>query len=358
MEDADRTKDLKTQVDSAVADRTPLEIRGGGSKTFYGGKSGSPLQLLETAGHRGIVHYAPTELVITARAGTLIRDINAALAEKNQRIPFEPPEMNGHGTLGGTLATGFSGPARPWAGAARDHVLGTRVLNGRGQVLRFGGEVMKNVAGYDVSRLMVGAMGTLGVILESSFKVLPEPEREASLVLEMDHDSGLDFITGLGAQPLPLSGAVLHDGSLRLRLSGTEAGVGMAMRRLGGEELVDGEGFWRNLREFTHPFFETGLPVWRISLPAGARPDLPGEVLVDWGGSQWWLGSRAPAEAIREPVSGAGGHATLFRGGNRECAVFHPLSPAMAALQERIRASFDPEGIFNPGRMIPPGQGG
>ncbi len=358
MEDADRTEDLKTQVDSAVADRTPLEIRGGGSKTFYGGKSGPPLQLLETDGHRGIVHYAPTELVITARAGTRIRDINAALAEKNQRIPFEPPEMDGHGTLGGTLATGFSGPARPWAGAARDHVLGTRILNGRGQVLRFGGEVMKNVAGYDVSRLMVGAMGTLGVILESSFKVMPEPEMEASLALEMDHDAGLDFMAGLGAQPLPLNGAVLHDGSLHLRLSGSEAGVRMAMRRLGGEEPSDGEGFWRGLREFTHPFFETGLPVWRIALPAGARPDLPGEVLVDWGGGQWWLGSQAPVEAIREPVSGAGGHATLFRGGDRESAVFQPLSPAMAALQERIRASFDPEGIFNPGRMMPPGQEG
>ncbi len=358
MEDADRTEDLKAQVDSAVADRTPLEIRGGGSKTFYGGKSSPPLQLLETAGHRGIVHYAPTELVITARAGTRIRDINDALAEKRQRIPFEPPEMDGHGTLGGTLATGFSGPARPWAGAARDHVLGTRVLNGRGQVLRFGGEVMKNVAGYDVSRLMVGAMGTLGVILESSLKVLPEPEMEASLVLEMDHGAGLDFMAGLGAQPLPLSGAVLHDGSLHLRLSGTEAGVGMAMRRLGGEEPSDGEGFWRGLREFTHPFFETGLPVWRIALPAGARPDLPGDVLVDWGGGQWWLCSQAPAEAIREPVSGAGGHATLFRGGDGESAVFHPLSQAMAVLQERIRASFDPEGIFNPGRMMPPGQGG
>ena len=358
MEDADRTEDLKTQVEDAVADRTPLEIRGGGSKAFYGGMPAPPLQLLETAGHRGIVHYAPTELVITARAGTPIRDINAVLAEENQRIPFEPPEMDGHGTLGGTLATGFSGPARPWAGAARDHVLGTRVLNGRGQVLRFGGEVMKNVAGYDVSRLMVGAMGTLGVILESSFKVLPEPEREASVVLRMDHDSGLDFMAGLGAEPLPLSGAVLYDGLLHLRLSGSEAGVGMTMQRLGGEELVDGGGFWRGLREFTHPFFDTGLPVWRIALPTGARPELPGDVLVDWGGNQWWVSSQAPAEAIRGPVSGAGGHATLFRGDDRENAVFHPLSPAMAALQERIRASFDPEGIFNPGRMMPPGQGG
>ncbi len=353
MAEGDRTEDLKAQVEIAVADKTPLEIRGGGSKAFYGRSSGATLQPLEIRDHKGIVHYAPTELVITARAGTPIRDINAALAEENQQVPFEPPEMDGHSTLGGTLATGFSGPARPWSGAARDHVLGTRIINGLGQVLRFGGEVMKNVAGYDVSRLMVGAMGTLGVILESSLKVLPRPEREASVVFQMDRDSSLDFMARLGAEPLPLSGAAHYDGLLHLRLGGSEAGVRMAMQQLGGEELASGQEIWHDLREFVHPFFTTDLPVWRIALPTGARPDLPGDVLVDWGGGQWWLRSEAPPETIRGPVSGAGGHATLFRGVDREFDVFHPLLPAMASLQERIRASFDPEGIFNPGRITP-----
>lgn len=357
MDDADRTENLKAQVDRAISERISLEIRGGGSKAFYGRESGPGARLLETACHRGIVHYAPTELVMTARAGTPIREINAALAEKRQRLPFEPPEMDGHGTLGGTLATGFSGPARPWAGAARDHVLGTRILNGRGQVLRFGGEVMKNVAGYDVSRLMVGAMGTLGVILDSSFKVLPEPECEAGVVLPMERDAALDFMAGLGAEPLPLSGAAHCDGKLHLRLSGSEAGVRMATQRLGGEASSADDGLWHGLREFTHPFFGSGLPLWRIALPAGARPALPGDVLVDWGGGQWWLCSDAPVEAIRGPVSGVGGHATLFRGGDRAGAVFHPPLPAMATLQERIRAAFDPEGIFNPGRMAPAADG-
>lgn len=350
----DRTDSLKQRVDEALASASTLEIRGGGSKVFYGRKSEVSSEPLWLAEHRGIVNYAPTELVVSVRAGTSVTELRQALAEQNQQLAFDPPDMHGHATIGGTLATGFSGPSRPWSGAARDHVLGTRILNGRGQVLRFGGEVMKNVAGYDVSRLMVGAMGTLGVILEASLKVLPIPQREVSLTFHLDRDSALGFMLELGSRPLPVSAAMFFGDMVYLRLSGSDTAVSSAMSILGGDELPSSEDIWRGLREFEHPFFKTPLPIWRIALPPGQAPDLPGEVLIDWAGSQWWLRSDAAVESIREPVAAAGGHATLFRGGDRLGAVFHPLDPAMAALQERVRLAFDPRGIFNPGRMTPP----
>ncbi len=352
MRDADQSAALRDQVAAAHAAGGSLEICGGGSKRFYGRESDTPGPVLETVGHRGVVHYAPTELVVTARAGTPIREINAVLSENGQQLPFEPPELDGDATVGGTLAAAFSGPARPWCGAVRDHVLGTRVINGRGKLLRFGGEVMKNVAGYDVSRLMVGAMGTLGLVLEASLKVLPKPEREVTLAFHMERSDALVFMNGLGDRPLPLTGAVFHGGIVYLRLAGSAAAVSVAMSELSGEELPSSDAIWRSLREFEHPFFDTKLPVWRIALPALAEPELPGEVLIDWGGGQWWLRSDAPVATIRDPVSALGGHATLFRGGDRGGEVFHPLPPAMAALQERIRRAFDPAGVFNPGRMV------
>ncbi len=344
----DRTEDLRVQVQDAYSQGTPLAIQGGNSKAFYGQHPKPALPLLQTGPHEGIVYYEPTELVVTARAGTRVSDINTVLAEQNQQLAFEPPEMNGQATWGGTLASGFSGPARPWSGAARDHVLGVRILNGRGQVLRFGGEVMKNVAGYDVSRLMVGSMGTLGVILEASVKVLPKPQTQVTVTLAMNREQGLEFMARLGSQPLPINGAVLFESRLYLRLCGSEAGVREAMGQVGGDVFPRGENFWQGLREFTHPFFQTDLSLWRLSLPIRTNLDLPGEVLIDWGGHQWWLRSNALTEAIRSSVSAVGGHATRFRGENRESDVFQRLPAPMATLQERIRLAFDPKGIFNP----------
>ena len=329
-----------------------MEIIGGGSKRFYGRVGQKTDVVIDMTDHAGVVHYAPTELVISARAGTRIRDINRLLADQGQQLPFEPPELHGYATLGGTLAAGFSGPARPWSGSVRDHVLGTRIINGRGEVLRFGGEVMKNVAGYDVSRLMVGAMGTLGLILEASIKVLPRPPEEVSLALHMERDEALAFMNALGDRPLPVTGAVFYGDMVYLRLSGSEAGVASAISELGGDELPSSGEVWRSLREFEHPFFKTPLPIWRIALPALSAPELPGEVLVDWAGQQWWLRSDAEPTQIRSLVTAAGGHATLFRGGDRLGDVFHPLPVAMAALQERIRRAFDPHGLFNPGRLV------
>ena len=351
MEESDQSAALKSQVIAALSNNKAIELRGGGSKRFYGRATSGDEVTIETTGHAGVVNYAPTELVITARSGTRIQHINQVLAEQGQQLPFEPPEMHGYATLGGTLATGFSGPARPWNGAARDHILGTRIINGRGEMLHFGGEVMKNVAGYDVSRLMVGAMGTLGLILEASLKVLPRPVVETSLAFHMERDEALAFMIGLGHRPLPVTGAAFYGDMVYLRLSGSEAGLAAALSELGGDELPSSGEVWRSLREFEHPFFKTPLPVWRIALPALSMPELPGEVLIDWAGGQWWLRSDAKPETVRTLVTAVGGHATLFRGGDREQEVFHPLPPAMQALQERIRRAFDPSGLFNPGRL-------
>ena len=267
-------------------------------------------------------------------------------------LAFEPPGFGEAATIGGTIAAGLSGPARPYAGAARDFVLGTRVLNGKGEALRFGGEVMKNVAGYDVSRLMTGACGTLGVLLEVSLKVLPRPGAVRTLAFDMTAAEAIERCNAWAAKPLPVTGAC-HDGErLHVRLAGTEGGVASAAGALGGE-TVDGGAFWVALREQTLPFFaKAGEPLWRISVPPGARLAAPrGDLLVDWGGALRWLRTGAPAAKVRAAAEHAGGHAVLFRGGDRTGEVFHPLEPAVRRIHERLKAAFDPSGIFNPGRM-------
>lgn len=341
---------LQAQVRDAIARRAPLCIRGGGSKDFYGrAPRGEPL---ETGGHRGVLQHAATELVLTARAGTPLRDIEALLAEQKQMLPFEPPRFGAHDTLGGAIACGLSGPARPFAGAARDAMLGATVLTGKGEILKFGGEVMKNVAGFDVARLMAGALGTLGVLLDLSLKVLPCPERVATRVFEMSADSALRTLAGWGVRPLPLS-AALHDGRrLYIRLAGSEIGLRAACQDLGGEPLPDDDAFWSAVRDQRHPFFRDAERLWRLSVPP-ATPPLPlaGETLIDWAGAQRWLKSAAPADEIRHVAAACGGHATLFRGRRGDEDAFQPLAPPLAALHRRLKASFDPHGILNPGRL-------
>ena len=349
---SDLTLDLQARVQAAQAARTPLQIIGGGTKSFYGRTPfGEPLAV---AGHRGIVHYAASELVITARAGTPLAQIEAALAEQQQMLAFEPPHLGAAATLGGTVACGLSGPRRPYAGSARDFVLGMRVLNGRGEVLRFGGEVMKNVAGYDVSRLMVGALGTLGVLLEVSLKVLPQAQASVTLAFELDFAAALARMNAWAAQPLPLRAACCDGTRLYIRLEGTEVGVRAAQAQLGGEGLAQGTDFWRRVRELQHPFFESQAPLWRLSL-APATPMLPlsGSWFIDWGGAQRWLYSDADADAIRACVGKEGGHASLFRGGNRQGLVFQPLGAAEQGLHRGLKDAFDPEGILNRGRLFP-----
>ena len=348
--DSDRTQGLRDRILAAAADGTPLAATGGGTKEFLGRITQA--ERFDVSGHRGIVSYEPTELVLSARGGTPLAEVTAALDERGQMLAFEPPSFGAEATIGGTIATGLSGPARPYAGAARDFVLGTRVLNGKGEVLRFGGEVMKNVAGYDVSRLMTGAFGTLGVLLDVSLKVLPRPAVSRTLAFDATAEEAIERCNAWATRPLPVTGAC-HDGErLRVRLAGTEGGVAAAAGALGGE-TADGDAFWTALREHTLAFFtRNGAPLWRISVPPGAAMTEPdGDLLVDWGGALRWLRTEAPAADVRAAAERAGGHAVLFRGGDRTGEVFHPLQPAVRRIHERLKAAFDPAGIFNPGRM-------
>ena len=348
--DSDWTERLRDRSLAAAAAGTPLAVTGGGTKEFLGRITRA--ERFDVSGHRGIVSYEPTELVLSARGGTPLAEVTAALEERDQVLAFEPPSFGAEATIGGTIATGLSGPARPYAGAARDFVLGTRVLNGKGEVLRFGGEVMKNVAGYDVSRLMTGACGTLGVLLDVSLKVLPRPAVVRTLAFDVTAAEAIERCNAWAAQPLPVTGAC-HDGErLRVRLAGTEGGVAAAAGALGGE-AVGGDAFWTALREHTLAFFtRTGAPLWRVSVPPGAAmTEADGDLLVDWGGALRWLRTEAPAAEVRAAAERAGGHAVLFRGGDRTGEVFHPLQPAVRRIHERLKAAFDPAGVFNPGRM-------
>ena len=351
--DADLTESLRARMQAAADDRAPLAITGGGTKDFLGRITQA--EPFDVSGHRGIVTYESTELVLSARGGTPLAEVEAALSEQGQMLAFEPPAFGEAATIGGAIATGLSGPARPYAGAARDFVLGTRVLNGKGEALRFGGEVMKNVAGYDVSRLMTGAYGTLGVLLEVSLKVLPRPAQVCTVAFETSAEAAIDRCNAWAAKPLPITGAC-HDGeALHVRLAGAAGGVAAAAGALGGEtsDGADSEAFWAALREQRLPFFvRDGTPLWRVSVPPGAATlDIDGDTLVDWGGALRWLRTGAPAADVRAAAERAGGHATLFRGGDRTGAVFHPPAPAVLKLHERIKTAFDPAGILNPGRM-------
>ncbi len=346
--DRDIAKTLAEAVRSAAAAHTPLQITGGGTKTFYGRPSDG--QQLDVGDHCGIVSYEPTELVVTARAGTPLADIETALAEKNQMLGFEPSYFGSTATFGGTIACGFSGPRRPWAGSARDFVLGTKILNGTGEMLRFGGQVMKNVAGFDVSRLMTGALGTLGVLLEISLKILPRPEQELTLAFELPADRAITTMNYWSRQPL--SAACHLNNTLYIRVSGAKTAVQAARMQLGGKAIEPGEALWRDLREQRHPFFDGATPLWRLSVPPATPPmNLSGKWLVDWGGAQRWLKSDAAAGDIRRAVEAVGGHATLFRGDARHGEVFHPLPPTLHALHRRLKQAFDPQGILNPGRL-------
>ena len=341
--------DIVQAVRAAHDSHTPLRIRGAGSKDFYGGVLSG--EVLDVAGYRGIVAYEPTELYITARCGTPLADVEAALAEKGQMLACEPPRFSG-ATVGGCVAAGLSGPRRQQAGAVRDFVLGVKLVDGSGQVLNFGGQVMKNVAGYDVSRLMAGSLGTLGVLAEVTLKVLPRPVAERTLVFALDAGESIARLNQWGGQPLPVSASFWHDGKLCLRLSGARAAVEAASGKLGGSVVTDADSLWQSVREQTHPAF-AGSILWRLALPSTAGdPGLDGLRAIEWGGAlRWYAGEQ---EAVRGAAARLGGHAVLYRAPEslrcREDA-FAPLSPALLALHRRLKKAFDPRGILNPGRL-------
>jgi len=395
---------LSETIREAAKQKRPLCIRGGGTKDFYGG----PVHgyKLNTGDFRGIVAYEPTELVITARAGTPLLEVEVALREKGQMLAFEPPHFgeipsphappaphprpspewrgaardpllpSGEGqgmrdregnivpperknrmaTLGGCVAAGLSGPRRPYAGAVRDFMLGVRVLDGKGDDLRFGGQVMKNVAGYDVSRLMAGSLGTLGVVLEVSLKVLPLPTFESTLLLKRGEAEAISLMNEWAARPLPITATAWRDGDLGVRLSGARVAVEAAAKKLGGAPVAPDQAqrFWTGIREQTDPFFSGEGPLWRLSIKSTTPPlALSGAQLIEWGGALRWLRTAADAKTIRDAAAHAGGHATLFRGGDRSAGVFQPLSPVLMKLHRNLKQVFDPSGILNPGRMYP-----
>ncbi len=343
------------RVRAAVQSQSPMRIVGGGSKDFYGNELRG--EIFRTGANAGIVDYDPTELVVTARCGTLLGELERTLREGSQMLAFEPPHFGDAATLGGCIACGLSGPRRPYAGAVRDVVLGVRLLDGRGDDLSFGGRVMKNVAGFDVSRLIAGSLGTLGVILEVSLKCQPLPQAETTLAFELDAHEALRKINEWSSAPNPLSGSCWHTGVLHVRLSGAEAAVNAAARRLGGEPYAGAIEFWQSVREQTHRFFTTtarGGSLWRLSVRSTApHAELGSGQLIEWGGALRWIDARegCDASSLRAWAERHGGHATLFRAADKSPGAFHPLPPALLELHRRVKGALDPVGIFNPRRM-------
>ncbi len=409
------------QVGEAVANKTPLWIRGGGTKAWYGHRIDGPASIhdsneranehIDVRAHAGIVDYEPTELVIVARAGTPLQEIEALLAEHHQMLPFEPPHFaprssglaasrnayrddarpldrisrvmvaSGRGaTLGGCIAAGLSGPRRMAAGAVRDFVLGARIIDGRAQQLSFGGQVMKNVAGYDVSRALAGSLGTLGVITEVSLKVLPRPAQTTTLRFAMNEETALDQLNAWGGMPLAITasawrpdlseGPHVHPGSSRtglltVRLEGSESAVLSGIRRIGGLDVEPSEAaaFWMGVREQTDSFFTShapAMPLWRMALPTIAPPLSAAlgfdDQLIEWGGALRWIATKAEAPTIRAAATLLGGHATLWRASEAlksQYGVFTPLSASLMAIHRRLKAEFDPDRLFNRGRLYP-----
>ncbi|HET7261995.1 MAG TPA: glycolate oxidase subunit GlcE [Casimicrobiaceae bacterium] len=348
---------LRDAVRAAASDGRHLCIRGSGSKDFYGG----PLDgdVLDTRALTGIVAYAPTELVVTARAGTQLADVEDELARHGQMLAFEPPRHGPAATLGGVVACGFSGPRRAAAGAARDFVLGVRIVDGTGEALAFGGQVIKNVAGFDVSRLMTGALGTLGVLTEISLKCVPRPRIERTRTIDCDAADAIRLCNEWGGRPLPISATCHIAGRLWVRLSGAGPAVAAAAAEIGGVEADDAPP-WQTLRDQTHPFFAPSAagtaPLWRLSVRSTAPgDDFGGDMLVEWGGALRWLAPRAAVEGarLRGWAAAQGGHATLYRAQNKAEGVFQPLAPAILGLHERLKRVFDPHGILNRGRLHP-----
>jgi glycolate oxidase FAD binding subunit len=354
---------LIDQIQTARAAKGALRIRGGGSKDFYGEAPRGDEVLLDTRELAGISAYEPSELVITVRAGTALAEVEATLSERGQHLAFEPPRFAEQGTVGGMVAAGLSGPARAAVGGVRDFVLGATMLNGQAEVLSFGGQVMKNVAGYDVARLLTGSMGILGVICELSLKVLPLPVAQTTLRFDASEPKALAQLNAWGAQPLPITASAWWAGTLVVRLAGAAAAVAQATRSLGGEVLPDelARPFWAGLRDQRDEFFvtaakgiEQGAALWRASVPSTAPAlALPGEQLIEWGGAQrWWL-TAAPATVVRGAAAAVGGHATLFRATDKSAGVFTPLSPVLARIHRQMKQAFDPDRVFNPGRLYP-----
>lgn len=341
---------LVEQVKDAASHVTPLRIVAGNSKAFYGNNTqGEPLNI---SGYRGIISYEPTELYITVRAGTPLIEVEQALTESGQMLAFDPPRDTEATTIGGVIACGLSGPRRPYAGAARDFILGITCINGRGQLLRFGGQVMKNVAGYDLSRLLTGSFGTLGVILDITLKVLPIPSHELTCTQNMSLEQARQNLASIATQPYPVSAAAFDGEKLYVRLSGKKQLLDETLRTLKMDVDADGAAWWQKLRDHRILLFETAANCWRLSLPVTAQPQFNEEdFILDWGGAQYWLASNRAGAEIFQQATDLGGSATLFKASEQQQDRFQPLSGTLLRLHRGLKDAFDPQRILNPGRM-------
>lgn len=340
--------DISGRIKAAGANGESLRIVGSDSKAFYGEPhEATPL---DVAGYAGVIDYEPAEHVLVARCGTPLVEIESLLAEQGQTLAFEPPHFGSDATIGGAIAAGLSGPARAYMGAARDFVLGVKVVDGLGNLLTFGGQVMKNVAGFDVSRLMTGSWGTLGVIAEVSLKLVPRAPYVATQQLELDEASFIKLINRLAGKPLPLSASYYRNGVARIRLSGPEASVRAAQAKIGGATVIEDAAFWAALRDHLLEFFQDEQPLWRLSVRSTSAPLGFEQTLIEWGGALRWVKSDASAEPIRAQARSAGGTASLFRHGTAVPRLA-PLEPLLARINQRIKQAFDPLGLFTAGRM-------
>jgi len=353
----DNGQELQQQVLDAYGEEQPLVIRGSGSKDFYG----YPLQgqQLDLSTHSGIIDYQPVELVLTARAGTPLHEIETTLASQHQMLGCEPPYFGANATFGGMIAAGLSGPRRPYAGSIADRLLGCRILNGRGEIMRFGGKVMKNVAGYDLSRLMAGSMGCLAVILEATIRLSPEPKAERSFRFHIGQDQVVSLVNKFVESGFPVSASCHDNHCLTVRFSGGEREIAVieeALQRQFGElefETEAAPNFWQELREQRAAFFTDAGDIWRLSLAPDTRLDLPGETLVEWHGALRWFRTERPPAVVFDSIRNANGSATLFRCNQPETAdyIFQPLPQPHLEWHRQLKNTFDPSAIFNRGRM-------
>ena len=350
----DISHDLQNRLSLALENKQPVAIAAGQSKDFYGREICG--EKLSVSAHAGVIDYDFRELVVTVRSGTSLIELQKVLSESNQMLPFEPPVYSGMDTIGGVLACGFSGPGRAYYGSARDFVLGCTLLNGKAEQLKFGGRVMKNVAGYDVSRLMTGAMGTLGLLLDVSLKVLPKPETEKTLVIEKPLNDSIEFINSLETQRLPVTASAYHENRLYLRLSGLESTLDHYLKKLQSDSVETDSHFWQQLKDQQLDFFKTDKTLWRFSLPPSTLPlDLKGSTLYEWRGAQRWFiaeDNEISTEEILSVVKRAGGHATQFKNGDRQGEVFTTLPDVLKKYHIKLKQAMDPDGILNPGRLF------
>ncbi|MEE9327775.1 MAG: glycolate oxidase subunit GlcE [Cocleimonas sp.] len=352
IKENDISTTLQKQVQDAVNNKQPLFIHAGKSKLFYGNEViGKPLDISK---HTGVISYEPTELCITVRAGTRISELQKLLAEQQQILPFEPPIYSKNATIGGAIAAGISGPRRAYTGSIRDAILGVQMINGNAEIVNFGGQVMKNVAGYDLSRLMVRSQGILGVILSVSLRLLPKPSHDLTIRFDANQQQSLDFFQELRSKQHPITATVWFDQQAYIRLSGSTETLENSQQQIKGEILSDAKDFWREIRDQQHHFFgRTDKPLWRISLPPGSSQisRIDDNILIEWGGAQRWVNSNMPANIIQSIAKSRDGFATLFRGDLPETPHFPKLEEPLLHLYKQLKNKMDPHGIFNPGRM-------